>query len=72
MRQENERLRGLLTLFNSRLDLIELNQRKLFDLNEEVTAIKEALNESALFTKKDKSILDKSSLLPLLQKVNQK
>lgn len=69
LRQQNERLRGLVTSLTSRLELLELNQTMLVNVCDEVKAMKEALNESPAFAKKDRSsVLDRSSLIPVLQR----
>lgn len=58
-----------MTSLTSRLELLEISQRKLVDVCDEVNAIKEALNESPAFAKKDRSsVLDRSNLMPKLQK----
>ena len=69
LRGQNERLRGLVTSLTSRLELLELNQQKFHEVCDEVKYIKDGLNESPAFAKKDRSsVLDRSSLIPVLQK----
>merc|ERR1712137_762359 len=71
LRHDNERLRGLVTKLQSRLELLELSQTKMIELSEDVQFIKEALSESSIVKKDAKGIAtlsEKSPLISHLQK----
>jgi len=71
LRSDNDRLRGLVTSLQSRLELLEISQTKMIELNEDLQYIKEALNESSLITKKDfrgVTTIEKSTVISTLQK----
>ena len=62
-------MKKALALLTSKVEALEGEQGRLKDVCMEVEELKEALNESPGFVKKDRtSVLDRSCLVPILQK----